>query len=130
MYVITIKLKTMTQYITLTWRKIETLEKPGFYHLPFYSDDHDVEVVYATPNDSDARMKVIIVKMDDGSYQDFYYNAEDEVFKPLTLSYDEEDLDGEENTTFAESWKNEDVGVDCPEEFANCIGHSEDIFDF
>ena len=120
----------MTQYITLTWRKIETLEKPGFYHLPFYSDDHDVEVVYATPNDSDARMKVIIVKMDDGSYQDFYYNAEDQVFKPLTLSYDEEDLDDEENTTFAESWKNERAGVDCPEEFANCFGHDEDIFAF
>ena len=121
----------MTQYITLTWRKIETLEKPGFYHLPFYSDDHDVEVVYATPNDSDARMKVIIVKMDDGSYQDFYYNAEDQVFKPLTISYDLSDLGGDQlNVKFGYNWENEWVGVDCPEEFANCIGHGEDIFEF
>ena len=120
----------MTQYKTLTWRKIETLENPGFYHLPFYSDDHDVEVVYATPNDSPARMKVIIVKMDDGSYQDFYYNGENEVFKPLTISYEAEDDFDEVLVTFAESWENEQVGIDCPKEYADCIGHYEDIFEF
>ena len=120
----------MTHYQTLTWRQIENLDKPGFYHIPFYSDDHNVEVVYVTPNIPEVRMKVIIVKMDDGSFQDFYYNDENEVFKPLTISYEAEDDFDEVLVSFGETWADEHVGIDCPKEYAGCIGHYEDIFEF
>lgn len=118
----------MTTYKTLTWREITKLDTPGFYRLPFYNDDQNVEVVYATPNIDDVRMKVIIVKFDENTFQDFYYNEEDQVFKPLTVDYsaEEEDDDESVNYTFGTEWKNSDVGIDCPEEFAHIVGLTED----
>lgn len=116
----------MTQYRALTWREIIKLDTPGFYRLPFYNDDGDVEVVYATPNTDDVRMKVIIVKFDDNVFQDFYYNEEDQVFKPLTVDYSDESDDNEpDEYTFGYVWKNSHVGIDCPAEFAYLIGLTE-----
>lgn len=116
----------MTQYKTLTWREIIKLDTPGFYRLPFYNDDGDVEVVYATPNIDDVRMKVIIVKFDDNVFQDFYYNEEDQVFKPLTVDYSDESDDNEpDEYTFGYEWKNSGVGIDCPEKFAHIVGLTE-----
>lgn len=118
----------MTQYKTLTWREIEKLNTPGFYRLPFYNDDQNVEVVYATPNVEHARMKVIIVKFDFCTFQDFYYNGEEQVFKPLTVNYYEHDDpdDNINNYAFGVEWKNSHVGIDCPKEFAYLIGLTED----
>jgi hypothetical protein len=117
----------MTQYKTLTWREIEKLDTPGFYRLPFYNDDQNVEVVYATPNIDDVRMKVIIVKFDENTYQDFYYNGEDMIFKPLTVNYfDGDEDDNINNYTFGYEWDNSAVGIDCPKEFAYLIGLTED----
>lgn len=117
----------MTTYKTLTWREITKLDTPGFYRLPFYNDDQNVEVVYATPNIDDVRMKVIIVKFDENTFQDFYYNDEDQVFKPLTVDYSDEEEDDEPiDYTFGVEWKNSDVGIDCPKEFAYLIGLTED----
>ena len=117
----------MTQYRALTWREIIKLDTPGFYRLPFYNDDGDVEVVYATPNIDDVRMKVIIVKFDDNAFQDFYYNEDDQVFKPLTVDYSGEGDDNEpDEYTFGYEWKNSSVGIDCPKEFAHIVGLTED----
>lgn len=118
----------MTQYKTLTWREIEKLDTPGFYRLPFYTDDQNVEVVYATPNIDEVNMKVIIVKFDENTFQDFYYNDSDQIFKPLTVDYSDEEEDDDESTdyTFGTEWKNSDVGIDCPKEFAYLIGLTED----
>lgn len=118
----------MRQPKTLTWREIIKLNTPGFYRLPFYNDDQNAEVVYATPNIEDVRMKVIIVKFDENTFQDFYYNEEDQVFKPLTVNYyDPEDPDSDINDySFGVEWKRTEVGIDCPEEFAFLIGLDED----
>lgn len=117
----------MTTYKTLTWREITKLDTPGFYRLPFYNDDQNVEVVYATPNTDDVRMKVIIVKFDENTFQDFYYNGEDQVFKPLTVDYSCEGEDDDPiDYTFGIEWKNSDVGIDCPDEFAHLVGLTED----
>lgn len=117
----------MTTYKTLTWREIEKLDTPGFYRLPFYTDDQNVEVVYATPNTDDVRMKVIIVKYDDNTFQDFYYNDLNQIFKPLTVNYYEGDADDSiDNYTFGYEWKNSGVGIDCPKEFAHIVGLTED----
>lgn len=117
----------MTQYTTLTWREIMKLSTPGFYRLPFYNEDRDVEVVYATPNIDDVRMKVIIVKFDENNFQDFYYNDGDQVFKPLTVDYSgESEEDKPTDYTFGIEWKREHVGIDCPDEFANIVGMNED----
>lgn len=117
----------MTQYKTLTWREIVKLDTAGFYRLPFYNDDQNVEVVYATPNIDDVRMKVIIVKFDECTFQDFYYNEDDQVFKPLTVNYyDVTDPDSNINDyAFGVEWKNSAVGIDCPKEFAYLIGLDE-----
>lgn len=118
----------MTHYKTLTWREITKLDTPGFYRLPFYNDDQNVEVVYATPNADDVRMKVIIVKFDENTFQDFYYNDSDQVFKPLTVDYspEEEEDDEPADYTFGYEWKIQCVGIDCPEEFAHIVGLTED----
>lgn len=116
----------MAQYRTLTWREIVKLDTPGFYRLPFYNEDRNVEVVYATPNIDDVRMKVIIVKFDDNSFQDFYYNDSDQVFKPLTVDYSCEGEDDDTDYTFGAEWKREHVGIDCPKEFAHIVGLYED----
>ena len=116
----------MTQYRALTWREIIKLDTPGFYRLPFYNDDGDVEVVYATPNTDDVRMKVIIVKFDFCTFQDFYYNEDDQVFKPLTVDYSAEGDNEPTNYTFGTEWKNSHVGIDCPAEFAHIVGLTED----
>ena len=117
----------MTQYKTLTWREIVKLDTTGFYRLPFYNDDQNVEVVYATPNIDDVRMKVIIVKFDENTFQDFYYNEDDQVFKPLTVNYYEgDDDDSIDNYTFGCEWKRTVVGIDCPKEFAHIVGLTED----
>jgi hypothetical protein len=72
-------------------------------------------------------MKVIIVKIDENTYQDFYYNGEDMIFKPLTVNYFDGDEDDEPaDYTFGYEWKNSDVGIDCPKEFAHIVGLTED----
>ena len=133
----------MEKYIDLTFKTNindnemrELLNKPGFYRIPIknYSLFNDtsvikeVEVVYVTPKES--RMLVIIVKIDDDTYQDFYYNGNEGLFKILTFNdfyadeIDDEDLIDEVGGidkifTMHASWIMEDVFVPCPEEFAN-----------
>ena len=136
----------MKKYIDLTFKANisddemrELLNKPGFYRIPIknYSSFNDtpvikdVEVVYVTPKES--RMLVIIVKIDDDTYQDFYYNGNEGIFKVLTFNdfdmediYDLYDLDFIDEVggidkifTMRASWITEDVFVPCPEEFAN-----------
>ena len=136
----------MEKYIDLTFKSAikedemrELLNKPGFYRIPIknYSSFNDtpvikdVEVVYVTPKES--RMIVIIVKIDDDTYQDFYYNGNEGIFKILTFNdfdmediYDLYDLDFIDEVggidkifTMHASWIMEDVFVPCPEEFAN-----------
>lgn len=136
----------MKKYIDLTFKANindsemrELLNKPGFYRIPIknYSSFNDtpvikdVEVVYVTPKES--RMLVIIVKIDADTYQDFYYNDNEGLFKVLTFNdfdvedvYDLYDLDFIDEVggidkifTMGASWIMEDVFVPCPEEFAN-----------
>ena len=136
----------MKKYIDLTFKSgikedemRELLNKPGFYRIPLknYSSFNDtpvikdVEVVYVTPKES--RMLVIIVKIDADTYQDFYYNSNEGLFKILTFNdfdmediYDTYDLDFIDEVggiykifTMRASWIMEDVFVPCPEEFAN-----------
>ena len=136
----------MKKYIDLTFKANindsemrELLNKPGFYRIPLknYSSFNDtavikdVEVVYVTPKES--RMLVIIVKIDADTYQDFYYNGNEGIFKILTFNdfdmediYDLYDLDLIDEVggidkifTMHASWIMEDVFVPCPEEFAN-----------
>ena len=136
----------MKKYIDLTFKANinddemrELLNKPGFYRIPIknYSSFNDtpvikdVEVVYVTPKES--RMLVIIVKIDADTYQDFYYNGNEGIFKILTFNdfdmediYDLYDLDFIDEVggiykifTMRASWIMEDVFVPCPEEFAN-----------
>lgn len=101
------------------------LIKPGSYKLPLISYvvedgivNRDVEVVYVTPKT--ARMLVIIVKIDENTYQDFYYNDGNKCFKILTVNdFDADDIDdedlleemgGPENVgTFDASWVMENV---------------------
>ena len=117
----------MAQYKKLNWREIIKLDTPGFYRLPFYNANQNVEVVYATPNVDTVRMKVIIVKYDDNTFQDFYYNDLNQIFKPLTVNYYEGDADDNiDNYTFGVEWKNSHVGIDCPKEFAHIVGLTED----
>lgn len=136
----------MEKYIDLTFKSgikedemRELLNKSGFYRIPLknYSSFNDtpvikdVEVVYVTPKES--RMLVIIVKIDSDTYQDFYYNGNEGLFKVLTFNdfdvedvYDLYDLDFIDEVggidkifTMGASWIMEDVFVPCPEEFAN-----------
>ena len=136
----------MKKYIDLTFKSNINddemrglLNKPGFYRIPIknyssLSDTpviKDVEVVYVAPKES--RMLVIIVKIDDDTYQDFYYNGSEGLFKILTFNdfdmediYDLYDLDLIDEVggidkifTMGASWIMEDVFVPCPEEFAN-----------
>lgn len=138
----------MRKYIDLTFKSgikedemRELLNEPGFYRIPIknYSSFNDtpvikdVEVVYVTPEES--RMLVIIVKIDEDTYQDFYYNDSEGLFKVLTFNdfdmedvYDLYDLDFIDEVggiykifTMGASWIMEDVFVPCPEEFANYV---------
>lgn len=126
----------------LTFPKVDgdflvDLDKPGFYKLTFTgynygvydTRDLEVEVVFTTTPENGSRMQVIIVKVADGVYQDFYFNGSDECFKLLTLNEEygvdsrEDDSEDEEYSavTMSESWENESVGVECPSEYANYI---------
>ena len=133
----------MEKYIDLTFKSgikdnemRELLNEPGFYKIPIrnYKVCNDgpvfkeVEAVYVTPKES--RMLVIIVKIDEDTYQDFYYNDNEGLFKILTFNdfcaddIDDEDLIDEVGGidkifTMRASWIMEDVFVPCPEEFAN-----------
>ena len=132
----------MEKYIDLTFKSgikedemRELLNKPGFYRIPIRNYTglgtpifKDVEVVYVTPKES--RMLVIIVKIDDDTYQDFYYNGSEGVFKILTFNdFSAEEIDDEDLIdivggidkifTMRASWIMEDVLVPCPEEFAD-----------
>lgn len=133
----------MKKYVDLTFKSFikedemrELLNKPGFYRIPvrnynIFTDEQvvkDVEVVYVTPKE--ARMLVIIVKIDEDTYQDFYYNDGNGVFKILTFNdFYTEEVDDDDLIeavggidkifTMAASWIMEDVRVPCPEEFAN-----------
>ena len=134
----------MGKYIDLTFKSgikdnkmRELLNKPGFYRIPLrnYSDlgtpiFKDVEVVYVTPKES--RVLVIIVKIDEDTYQDFYYNGYEGLFKILTFNdFYAEEIDDEDLIeavggidkifTMGASWIMEDVFVPCPEEFANYV---------
>ena len=100
----------MEKYIDLTFKANindgemrELLNKPGFYRIPIknYSSFNDtpvikdVEVVYVTPKES--RMLVIIVKIDYDTYQDFYYNGNEGLFKILTFNdFYADEIDDEE----------------------------------
>lgn len=111
--------------------RIEALTSPGLYKLPFRSYNPDlngkveleVNVVFVT--DESARMQVIMVKFDDGSYQDFYYNGSEQKFKLLTEYLpDEGYFERNDSTmncplTFAESWEEESVECELPNEFRN-----------
>ena len=131
----------MEKYIDLTFKANindnemrELLNKPGFYRIPvkIYSLFNDtpvikeVEVVYVTPKES--RMLVIIVKIDENTYQDFYYNDNEGLFKILTFNdFSTDEIDDEDLIdigidkifTMRASWIMEDVFVPCPKEFAN-----------
>lgn len=135
----------MEKYIDLTFKSgikdnemRELLNEPGFYKIPIRNykvcNDgpvfKDVEVVYVTPKES--RMLVIIVKIDEDTYQDFYYNDSEGLFKILTFNdFYEEEIDDEDLIdaaggidklfTMRASWIMEDVFVPCPEEFANYV---------
>ena len=134
----------MEKYIDLTFKANindgemrELLNKPGFYRIPIknYSSFNDtpvikdVEVAYVTPKES--RMLVIIVKIDDDTYQDFYYNGNEGLFKILTFNdFCEEEIDEDlieevggidKVFTMGASWIMEVVLVPCPEEFANYV---------
>ena len=142
----------MEKYIDLTFKSgikdnemRELLNEPGFYKIPIRNykacNDgpvfKDVEVVYVTPKES--RMLVIIVKVDEDTYQDFYYNDNEGLFKILTFNdfcveeIDDEDLIDivggiDKIFTMRASWIMEDVLVPCPEEFADYeVDHN--IFD-
>ena len=133
----------MEKYIDLTFKSSikedemrELLNEPGFYRIPIKNYKgfkygpvfKDVEVVYVTPKES--RMLVIIVKIDDDTYQDFYYNDSEGLFKILTFNdFCAEEIDDEDLIdivggidkifTMRASWIMEDVLVPCPEEFAD-----------
>ena len=133
----------MQNFIDLTYpHRIEDsemrklLNKPGFYRIPVrnynvFTDDpvvKDVEVVYVTP--IDARMLVIIIKIDDDTYQDFYYNDGNGCFKILTFNdFYAEEIDDEDIIeavggidkifTFKASWILENVRDTPPAELAN-----------
>ena len=135
----------MEKYIDLTFKSgikddemRELLNKPGFYRIPvktYYNVFNngpvfkDVEVVYVTPKN--ARMLVIIVKIDEDTYQDFYYNGNEGLFKILTFNdFCEEEIDEDlieevggidKVFTMGASWIMEVVLVPCPEEFANYV---------
>lgn len=61
------------------------------------------------------RMPIIICKFDNG-YQDFYYHEEDKCFYPLSECFTDDD--GHE-MTFKDWWKEEEIGIECPSEYAN-----------
>ena len=133
----------MEKYIDLTFKTgikedemRELLNEPGFYRISIKNYKgfkygpvfKDVEVVYVTPKES--RMLVIIVKIDDDTYQDFYYNDSEGLFKILTFNdFSAEEIDDEDLIdivggidkifTMQASWIMEDVLVPCPEEFAD-----------
>lgn len=135
----------MKEYIDLTFKSHvkdsemrELLNKPGFYIIPVrnYNIFNDirvfklVEVVYVTPKES--RMLVIIVKIDEDTYQDFYYNENEGLFKILTFNdFCAEEIDDKDLIkavggidkifTMGASWIMEDVLVPCPKEFANYV---------
>ena len=77
---------------------------------PDETEEREVEVVYISGPKS--RMWVIIIKNEDGSYQDYYWNDNEERFKPLTYNYG-----NDEDDTFGESWRVEEVGEIPPKEF-------------
>lgn len=121
---------TTSVYLENDLRNIIT--QPGRYKVRFISYKNDegyvdriVDVVYVTPKTS--RMLVIIVKIDDNVYQDFYYNEGSECFKILTFNdFDANDIDDEDLLeamggvdnvgTFEASWVMENVKAVCPDE--------------
>lgn len=133
----------MEKYIDLTFKSFikenemrELLNKPGFYRIPvrnynIFNDEQvvkDVEVVYVTPES--ARTLVIIVKIDDDTYQDFYYNECNGIFKILTFNdfyaeeVDDDDLIDavggiDKIFTLRASWILENVRDTPPAELAN-----------
>ena len=129
----------MNNFIDCTTTYLENdlrnlISQPGRYKVRFISYTNDdgyvdkvVDVVYVTPKTS--RMLVIIVKIDDTTYQDFYYNENSECFKILTFNdYNADDIDDEDLLeaiggidnvgTFEASWIVEDVKAECPIDLA------------
>lgn len=98
--------------------RIPSLTEPGTYELPFVSYKKPgkvyliVDVVFVSNR---GRMQVIIIKIGN-KYHDFYYNGG---FKFLS--------EGDE-LTIAEWWKEEEVGEEVPDEFANIIAERDDEF--
>lgn len=133
----------MEKYVDLTFKSFikenemrKLLNKPGFYRIPvrnynIFTDEQvvkDVEVVYVTP--PEARTLVIIVKIDEDTYQDFYYNECNGIFKILTFNdfyaeeVDDDDLIDavggiDKIFTLRASWILENVGDTPPTELAN-----------
>ena len=94
--------------------------KLGKYKLPFKNFDEETEerevnVVYVSGEGS--RLWAIIIETEDGGYQDYYWNDNEERFKPLTYNYGDE----YDDLTFRESWMEECVGDKLPKEFRNYI---------
>ena len=104
----------------VTTKSFEALleRKLGKYVLPFRLDIEETEeresnVVYIS--DKKSRMFAIIEQLEDGSYQDWYFNAMEERFKPLTWHFGDE----YEDMTFRESWLDEEMSDRLPEPFRN-----------
>lgn len=104
----------------------------GNYVLPFKISidgikERNSNVVYVSSDDS--RMLAIIEELEDGSYQDWYYNEMEKRFKPLTCNSGDDYYD----LTFRESWMEEEMDDRLPEPFRNYVpkpinwGDTEDI---
>lgn len=95
----------------------------GKYVLPFKVDIDETEeresnVVYISSKES--RMFAIIEQLEDGSYQDWYFNANEEQFKPLTWNTGDDYYD----MTFRESWIEEEMSDKLPEPFRSYVPKS------
>ena len=92
----------------------------GKYVLPFKvnmdeTEERESNVVYISSKES--RMFAIIEQLEDGSYQDWYFNANEEQFKPLTWNTGDNYYD----MTFRESWNQEEMSDKLPEPFRSYI---------
>lgn len=98
------------------------LTRTGTYRLPIisYSIENDyfypvVNVVFVSPTTS--RMLIIVVEVEPGVYQDFYYNGFCECFKPLTVyndrgrddEYDEDEEYKYPAGTMGHTWEQEGI---------------------
>ena len=80
--------------------------------IPVYQTYFDVKIIAES---NDTRFKVILCQMEDGTYQDFFFKKNENIYKPLS----------EYNDTFGEWWIEEDLSELLEKEifkdFANMI---------